>query len=127
MGDPVWVLVMFDLPVKSRGQRKAANDYREMLYEAGFSQVQFSVYAKYLINATGMRSLLPALRGHVPPEGEVRILRLTDEQWAGMYRYYGRGEVPPESTPQQMVLITDEEIAIRAALDPAGRSRGKKK
>jgi CRISPR-associated protein Cas2 len=127
MGDPMWVMVMFDLPVLTKAQRKAANGYREMLYETGFSQVQFSVYAKYLINSTGMRSLLPGLKGNVPPAGEVRILRLTDEQWAGMYRYYGRTEVPPEATPTQMVLISDEEIASRAAVDPIGRSRGKRK
>ena len=48
MADPVWLLVMFDLPVASRHQRKAAHDYREMLYDKGFSRVQFSVYAKYV-------------------------------------------------------------------------------
>ena len=107
MADPVWLLVMFDLPVASRHQRKAANDYREMLYEKGFSRVQFSVYAKYLINATGMRTLLPTLRGMIPDEGEVRILRLTDEQWSTMYRYYGAEEVEPEGLPTQLVLIYD--------------------
>ena len=127
MGDQVWVMVMFDFPVLTRAQRKAANSYREMLYDAGFSQIQFSVYVKYLINSTGMRSLLPSLRGYVPPTGEVRVLRLTDEQWAGMYRYYGSNEIPAESEPAQLVLISDEEIENRATSEPVGRARGRRK
>ena len=127
MADPVWLMVMFDLPVLTRAERKAANHYREMLYDYGFSQVQFSIYAKYVINATGLRTILPSLRGNVPPAGEVRVLRLTDEQWASMYRYYGAREVPPEERPSQLTLISDEEIESNRATDPVGRTRGRRK
>ena len=99
MADPVWLMVMFDLPVKTKEQRRGANRYRNMLYDQGFSQVQFSVYAKYLINASGVRSLLPRLRQAIPVNGEVRVLRLTDEQWSSTYRYFGDREVSPEERP----------------------------
>ena len=127
MADPVWVLVMFDFPVLTKAQRREANAYRNMLYDSGFSQVQFSIYVKYLINATGLRALVPRLKGQVPLEGEVRVLRLTDEQWAGMFRYYGARDVAPEERPSQMLLITDAEIAARGLEIPTGRKRGKRK
>ena len=109
MGDPVWTLVMFDLPVLTKPQRKLANKYRIFLLDIGFSRVQFSVYAKYLVNSSGLRPLLPELKRMVPPDGEVRILRLTDEQWAATYRYYGpESEKPTEAIPEQLGLIFDD-------------------
>ena len=73
---------MFDLPVKTKQQRREATQYRKLLLDLGFSQVQLSVYSKYLVNASGVRGILPWLKGRVPPRGEVRVLRLTDEQRA---------------------------------------------
>lgn len=122
MADPVWLLVMFDLPVGTKGQRGAANAYRTLLYDSGFSQVQFSVYAKYLVNATGVRALLPPLRNAVPPEGEVRILRLTDEQWASMYRYYGPKDIPAEPPPDQLAFFEDSKAGGTPAWQE-GRNR----
>ena len=107
MADPVWVMVMFDLPVVTKNQRKMATRYRKSLLDLGFSMVQLSVYAKYVVNATGLRSMLPAIRGEIPPDGEVRVLRLTDEQWAATYRYYGQSEITTEAKPQQLGLALD--------------------
>ena len=108
MADPVWVLLMFDLPVKTRDQRRRASKYRHMLLETGFSMVQLSVYSKYLINATGLRSILPQIKSEIPKNGAVRVLRLTDEQWAATYRYYGPIETSPEVVPDQLALFADE-------------------
>ena len=41
--------------------------------------------------------------------GHVRVIKLTDDQWAGMYRYYGPETIPTESTPTQLILFHDEE------------------
>jgi CRISPR-associated protein Cas2 len=100
-------MVMFDLPVKTKPQRKGASKYRKNLLDLGFSMVQFSVYAKYVINATGLRAMLPVIKAGIPPDGEVRVLRLTDEQWAATYRYYGLTEVSMEAKPEQLGLALD--------------------
>ena len=123
MADPVWLMVMFDLPVKTKEQRRGANRYRNMLYDQGFSQVQFSVYAKYLINASGVRSLLPRLRQAIPVNGEVRVLRLTDEQWSSTYRYFGDREVSPEERPSQLELFLPKEKMDEDQLLIIGRNR----
>lgn len=96
---------MFDLPVLTKDQRRDATKYRKMLLDLGFSQVQLSVYSKYLLNATGLRSLLPWLKGSIPANGEVRVLRLTDEQWSATYRYFGPEQVPVEGRPEQLGLF----------------------
>jgi CRISPR-associated protein Cas2 len=109
MADQMWVLVMFDLPVKTKMQRRAASRYRNMLLDMGFSMSQLSVYSKYLINGTGLLPILPAIKASVPPDGEVRVIRLTDDQWAGMYRFYGERQLGGESKPTQLALFDDDE------------------
>ncbi len=112
MADSVWLLVMFDLPVKTKDQRRSATHYRHLLLDLGFLSVQYSVYCKYLINASGVRALLPPLRTAIPPSGDVRILRLTDEQWASTFRFHGPSEVRVEDQPRQLDLFADEKNAL---------------
>lgn len=45
--DAMWCLVMFDLPVETKEQRREATRFRHDLLDWGFIMVQFSVYAKY--------------------------------------------------------------------------------
>ena len=105
MADPVWLLLMFDLPVVTKEQRRRATKYRKMLLDLGFSQTQLSVYSKYLLNGAGVRGLLPWVRDSIPPNGAVRMIRLTDEQWASMYRFHGPNSLPPEDRPEQLGLF----------------------
>jgi CRISPR-associated protein Cas2 len=105
MADPVWLLVMFDLPVLTKEQRRSASRYRLMLLDHGFSMVQLSVYTKYLINATAAIPLLGFLKTSVPPAGYVRILQLTDKQWAGGWHLFGAEYVPPEPPPEELLLF----------------------
>ena len=105
----MWILVMFDLPTRTKQQRRDASRYRNLLRDLGFNMTQLSVYSKYLINATGLLPILPQLKTNVPPNGQVRVIKLTDDQWAGMYRYYGPATLPTESAPTQLILFDDEE------------------
>ena len=105
MADPVWLLLMFDLPVKTKEQRRLASRYRTTLLDLGFNQIQLSVYAKYVINASGIRGVLIPIRNSIPPQGAVRMIKLTDDQWAGSYRFYGAQEVEVEETPTQLGLF----------------------
>ena len=42
----MWMLVLFDLPVIEKEERKAATDFRNFLLDNGFSMVQYSIYTK---------------------------------------------------------------------------------
>lgn len=43
----MWIFVMFDLPVTTREQARAATKFREFLLDEGFEKSQFSVYARF--------------------------------------------------------------------------------
>ena len=44
--DAMWCLIMFDLPVQSKEQRKEATKFRKLLIDSGYALIQYSVYGK---------------------------------------------------------------------------------
>lgn len=105
MADPVWLLVMFDLPTLEKEQRRAANAYRKLLLNKGFSRAQLSVYCRYMINGTAAIPILDFLKGTVPDDGYVRVLQLTDRQWGKGWHLYGKNYIPQEEPPEQLLLF----------------------
>lgn len=108
VADPVWTVVIFDLPTTSADARSAATRFRHLLYDLGFFRIQLSIYVRYLPNATASGSLKEAIRQGVPTVGDVRILRLTDAQWTNSDRFNGALMIPPpkdEEAGEQLVLF----------------------
>ncbi|WP_087006878.1 CRISPR-associated endonuclease Cas2 [Gulosibacter sp. 10] len=105
MADPVWLLVMFDLPTLTKEQRRTSTAYRNLLLDQGFSRAQLSVYCRYLINGTAALPVINFLKATVPAEGYVRILQLTDRQWAGGWHLFGTKYIEPEAPPDTLLLF----------------------
>lgn len=103
--DPMWAVVMFDLPVKTRDQQREANNYRNMLKDMGFLRVQYSVYARYSVTAAATLRLAASLSVGLPSGGEVRILRVTDRQWSGAYRFAAGLPSDMEEAPGPLLLF----------------------
>jgi CRISPR-associated protein Cas2 len=108
--EPVWALVFFDLPVKTKEQRRAATGYRNYLLELGFSMVQLSVYAKYLINKDGYDWLAKHISIAIPFEGKVRMCSISDYEWSHMLRFEGKKRIKSENIPQQLSIFSIEEL-----------------
>jgi len=103
--DPMWAVVMFDLPVQSKAQRSAATRYRNLLKDLGFQRVQYSVYARYSITAAAALRLTRTLTMYLPEDGEVRMLRLTDKQWATAFRFINGSAREIEEEPDSLLLF----------------------
>ena len=73
---------MFDLPVMTDKERKTASRFRNDLLDQGFLMIQFSVYARPCVNFEQLTKHISALQKMVPEAGNVRLLYITDEQWA---------------------------------------------
>ena len=43
----MWLFAMFDLPVKTKTERRAYSRFRNLLLQEGFCKMQFSVYARF--------------------------------------------------------------------------------
>ncbi len=105
----MWILVLFDLPVKTRIQRRSANQFRHMLLGIGFSRVQYSVYSRWCVTDKTTESVIRAVKQEMPEEGLARILKLTDDRWARSICLVGENEVKPERKPAQLVLLPTSE------------------
>ena len=101
----MWLIALFDLPVKTKKDRKIYTQFRKTLIKDGFSMIQYSVYVRFCASEEHAVQHRGTVRAAVPSQGQVRIISLTDRQFAKMENYVGRVEVPPEHAPSQLMLF----------------------
>lgn len=90
----MWILVLFDLPVVEKKERKEASDFRKFLLDNGFSMVQFSIYTKVLSGLDACQKYYKLLENNLPKSGKVDILTITDKQYGNIKSYkIGRAHV----------------------------------
>lgn len=83
------MLVFFDLPVVTRAERRAYAQFRRFLLNDGFDMIQFSVYGRILNGNDAQDKHLKRLIANLPPEGSVRLLTVTEKQFASMQLLVG--------------------------------------
>lgn len=97
----MWLLVMFDLPVVSAAERKAATAFRNDLLDLGFEMSQFSVYLRFCPSDAQVSTFCRAIESVLPESGRVNIVQLTDKQYERVIEFQGKTRKPPPKTPEQ--------------------------
>lgn len=103
--DPMWCLVMFDLPVKTKKQRSEANQFRHLLLDEGYWMAQLSIYVRYSPTVAGEARRLRTIRRNLPEGGQVRILYVTDREWSKMICYQNQIDVTADPAPDQLTIF----------------------
>lgn len=101
----LWLFAMFDLPVDSKAARREYVRFRKALLNEGFTMLQFSVYARYCPSEESSEVYHNHIQGVLPPEGQVRLLAVTDRQFGKMKVFYGKSRKPVEDPPAQIMLF----------------------
>lgn len=101
----MWVIVMFDLPVDTKKARKQYTRFRKGLLRDGFSMMQYSVYIRHCASEENTTVHIGRVQSMVPPDGEVRIISVTDKQFERMRIFWGKRRQPPEPVPRQLELF----------------------
>ena len=101
----MWLFAMFDLPVVSKEDRKHYTQFRTYLLKLGFNMLQYSVYARYFPSEEATKTQRKVIRTRLPPGGYVRLLAVTDKQFAKMESFHGKKRVDTEAPPAQMMLF----------------------
>jgi CRISPR-associated protein Cas2 len=101
----MWLYAMFDLPVDTKAARKQYTRFRKALISEGFLMLQFSVYARFCASEEASAAYRNRIRGILPPDGQVRLLSITDRQFGKQEVYYGKKRAKAEEEPQQMLLF----------------------
>lgn len=101
----MWVLVMFDLPVITKAERKAASDFRFSLLDLGFERCQYSVYLKFVEGYAQAESLSKKVQRQLPDGGKVYLLYFTDKQYASIIRFENSKRCKALRNPGQFELF----------------------
>lgn len=101
----MWVYAMFDLPVKTKEDRKRASQFRKDLLKDGFTRLQFSVYVRHCPSRENAEVHKRRIRAFLPPSGHVSMLVVTDKQFGQMEIFYAKRPKPPKPAPAQLTLF----------------------
>ncbi|MEN9473648.1 MAG: CRISPR-associated endoribonuclease Cas2 [Pseudomonadota bacterium] len=101
----MWMVVMFDLPVVSHEERKAATDFRNDLLDMGFEMAQFSVYMRFCTSPAQLETYANRVAACLPDGGRVSILQFTDKQYERILNFKGRKRQPTPKPPDQFDLF----------------------
>jgi len=96
---------MFDLPVGSREERKAATSFRNFLLDEGFHMAQFSVYMRVCPSKEKVEAYQRRIEMSVPNHGLVQIVKITDKQYETITTLYGHGVRNSPKNPDQLALF----------------------
>jgi len=99
----MWMFTFFDLPVKTKQQRRLATQFRTSLLDLGFTMVQYSVYARPCNRESDIR-IIKQIEFELPPKGKVNIFSITDKQYAAMMVYRNLNQELVE-IPEQFTLF----------------------
>lgn len=101
----MWVMVMFDLPVATKKDRKNYTDFRKRMLKDGFTMFQFSAYLRHCPSLENADVHIKRVKSNLPPKGHVGILTITDKQFGMMQIYYGKEGKAKPPIPQQLELF----------------------
>lgn len=101
----MWLFVFFDLPVLTKKQRKAANQFRKDLLKDGFQMMQLSVYIRVCASAQSAEAHINKVASFMPEEGFACILQVTDRQYGNIVNLWGRKSPPRQPMPQQLEIF----------------------
>ena len=99
------MLVMFDLPVLEKAERKAASDFRKALLDMGFEMSQLSVYMRFCTSQTQLDTYAKRVETLLPAGGKVNVMQFTDKQYERIITFHGKAKQPALKSPDQFDLF----------------------
>jgi len=98
----MWMIVLFDLPTDTDKAKRDYTLFRKSLLKDGFAMMQYSVYFRHCASRENMAVHRKRVEQVLPPDGEVRILEMTDKQFEQMTIFYGKRRTKTEEPPAQL-------------------------
>lgn len=78
------MIVFFDLPVVTPINKRAYTLFRRFLLHDGYDMIQYSIYGRIVNGMDGEEKHTKRLIANLPSKGSVRLLTVTEKQYASM-------------------------------------------
>ena len=101
----MWLIVLFDLPVVTKPQRRAATRFRLGLLDEGFEMTQYSVYLRHCVGKEKADALARRIELIMPEEGRIHMIQITDKQYENIRTFRGRKREPRSRNPDQLIIF----------------------
>lgn len=99
------LLVFFDLPTKTKAEKRAYTLFRRFLLNDGYDMLQWSVYGRVVNGVDAEDKHLRRLMANLPPEGSVRSLSVTEKQFASMKMLVGKPRIQEKKLNTDQMLL----------------------
>lgn len=100
------VLIMFDMPTRTKEDRKNCSTFRKKLIEYGFIMLQYSVYVRICRGSTSANNHINKIQTTIPPKGHIRAIILTDKQFHNMKILLGKSNANEiANKPEELTLF----------------------
>ena len=84
------LIVMFDLPVKTKKQTKEATKFRNFLLKNGYYMLQYSIYVRICNGQDSVQLHKARIKASIPPNGSIRVLTVTEKQFENIEIILGK-------------------------------------
>lgn len=101
----MWNIVLFDLPVLTKTQRREATKFRKLLIDLGWVMEQYSVYVRYVPTGMSVVPEIQVMKKNLPGKGRVEIVSVTDRQWSKAIRFLNEKPENPPEPPAQLTIF----------------------
>lgn len=78
------LLVFFDLPTKTKANKRAYTLFHRFLLDDGYDMIQWSVYGRIVNGSDDANTHLKRLEHNLPEAGSVRCLQVSEKQFANI-------------------------------------------
>lgn len=99
------LIVLFDLPSKTKLERRDYGKFRNYLIKSGYERLQFSVYVRTCENYDYVKMYKRQLIDVLPKSGSIRILTITQSQYDKMQILLGERLTIDENPEYEQLTI----------------------
>lgn len=99
------LMVFFDLPTTSKEERRIAARFRNDLIKENFYMLQYSVYVRFCHSSDTVEVYKSRIRYFIPPNGNIRMIVITEKQYKDMEVVLGEKSKPEEQACEQLSFL----------------------
>lgn len=99
------IILFFDLPVKTKKERRAYALFRKDLIRKGYMMIQYSVYVKIFANRDAATNHIKLLKRDLPKKGQIRIMQVTEKQYSRMEIILGGASLQEQHFTDDVLTI----------------------
>lgn len=100
----MWIFLFFDIPSRSKQEKREAYAFRSNLEKEGFRMFQYSVYTRLCGSRQAANLKMERVKRLIPHNGHVSMLVVTDKQYGQIVNLWNSHDIPL-SSPVQLSLF----------------------